>query len=79
MTKDINIGVNNYRKLLYYFENKIEIHFKDTKGIWYNGLILDLNEFKLTLVLKERVRGEIPFLLEDIESSSITKYREEGK
>lgn len=73
------IGQRNYRKLLYYFENKIQIHFKDLDGIFYNGLILDLNEEKLTLVLKERVRSEIPLLLEFINPNSITKFKVKEK
>lgn len=73
------IGQINYRKLLYYFENKIPVHFKDLNKIFYNGLILDLNEEKLTLVLKERTRGEIPILLEDIDPNSITKFKEREK
>ncbi len=72
-------GQSNYRKLLYYFENGIMIHFKDLDEIFYNGLILDLNERKLTLVLKERVRGEIPFLLENIKEDSISKFKEVGE
>jgi len=70
------IGKNNYRKLLYYFENQIKVHFKDLDEIFYNGLILDLNENKLTLVLSERVRGEVPMLLEQINPDSITKFKE---
>ena len=70
-----DIGQINYRKLLYYFENKILVHFKDLDNIFYNGLILDLNEDKLTLVLRERVRGEIPFLLENINSDSIMTFK----
>ena len=72
-------GQGNYRKLVYYFENKIKIHFKDLDEIFYNGLILDLNEEKLTLVLKERVRGEMPFLLENINPNSIVKFKEVGE
>ncbi len=72
------IGQSNYRKLLYYFENKIKIHFKDLDDIFYNGLILDLNEKKLTLVLRERIRGEIPILLEFINPNSIQRFKEVG-
>ncbi len=74
MTNDI--GNINYRKLLYFFENKIKIHFKDLDNIFYNGLILDLSEKKLTLVLQERVRGNIPILLEQIKTDSIEEFRE---
>lgn len=68
----------NYRKLLYYFENKIKVHFKDLDRIFYNGLILDLNEEKQIMILAERVRGEMPILLEFIDSNSITKFEEKG-
>ncbi len=71
-------GQKVYRKLLYYFKNFIKIHFKDLDEIFYNGLILDLNEEKLTMVLRERVRGEIPILLECINENSISKFKEEG-
>ncbi len=70
------IGKKVYRKLLYYFKNNLKVHFKDLDTIFYNGLILDLNEEKLTLVLRERVRGEIPILLECINEDSISKFKE---
>lgn len=73
------IGDMNYRKLLYYFKNNLMIHFKDLDNIFYNGLILDLNERKLTMVLKERVKGEMPFLLEQIQTDSISKFVERGE
>ena len=65
------IGERNYRKLLYYFENKIVVHFTDLDKIFYNGLILDLNEDKLTMIIRERIKGEMPFLLEFINTDSI--------
>ena len=70
------IGQEVYRKLLYFYEKKIYVHFKDVDDIFYNGLILDLNEDKLTLVLAERVRGEIPILLEFINPNSIESFKE---
>jgi hypothetical protein len=72
-------GQRNYRKLIYYFEQKIPIHFKDLDGIFYNGLILDLSENKLTMVLRERVKGSIPILLECIKHDSICEFREVGE
>lgn len=69
------IGKQVYRKLLYFFENKISVHFSLYSGGWKNGLILDLNEEKLTLVLKEFVEGELPFLLENIILESIKPFR----
>jgi len=75
-------GQRVYRKLLYFFENQLAIHFTLAEtGSFYNGIILDLNEKKLTLVLKEFKFGEMPFLLEDINEDSIVKYttKEEGE
>ncbi len=65
-----------FRKLFYFFENKIKIHFKDCDEIFYNGLIIDLNEKKKTLVLDERMRGTIPILLEIINPDSICEFKE---
>jgi len=75
-------GLRVYRKLLYFFQKEQAIHFTvlDT-GSFYNGIILDLNQDKLTLVLKEFKLGEIPFLLEDINEDSIALFtlKKEGK
>lgn len=68
-------GNRVYRKLLYFFNNQLAIHFTiNNIGDFYNGIILDLNEKKLTLVLKEFKFGEMPFLLEDINEDSIVKF-----
>lgn len=69
-------GLEIYRKLDYFFINQIKVHLKDLDDIFYNGLILDLNEDKLTLVLRERIKGEIPMLLEHINPDSISKFKE---
>ena len=61
-----------FRKFVYFFENKTPVHFVEEKtGEFRNGYVLDLNENKLTLVLNEFERGEMPFLLEEIKESSI--------
>jgi len=73
MTND-KIANDSYRKLLYFFENKIEVHFKDLDEIFYNGLIVDLNEKQQTLVLDERIKGMMPILLEFINSDSIRQF-----
>jgi len=73
------LGQQVYRKLIYFYENKIPVHFTLISNGWKNGLILDLNEEKLTLVLKENVEGELPFLLEDINLNSIKPFREKEK
>ena len=68
-----------YRKLLYFFENQIKVHFKDFNNIFFNGLILDLNYSKLTMVLQERMKGTVPILLEEINSDSIFMFEEVEK
>lgn len=66
----------NYRKLIYFYKNELIVHFKDFNEIFYNGKIIDLNEKKLTLVLKEKVMGILPFLLEQINPDSIREFKE---
>ncbi len=76
------IGDINYRKLVYFYENKILIHFKDMNNIFYNGLILNLDREKHIMLIEERVRGNLPIILEEIKSDSIcefTEFREERK
>ena len=70
------IGDINYRKLSYFYENKILVHFKDNDNIFYNGLIQNLNREDHTLILDERVRGNIPIILEDIKSDTICEFTE---
>lgn len=77
MTKD-KIAQDSYRKLLYFFENKIRIHFKDFDEIFYNGLIIDLNGEKKTMVFVEDVKGTMPILLEFVNPDSIREYRRVG-
>lgn len=73
MTKE-KIAEESYRKLVYFFENKIKVHFKDFDEIFYNGLIIDLNEDKKIMVLDERMKGMMPILLEFINPDSIRKF-----
>ena len=78
MKNETRIGEENYRKLLYFFENNIKIHFKDLDDIFYNGEIIDLDQEKLCMVLRERIRGTLPILLEFIKPDSIVEFKEEG-
>lgn len=73
-------AMENYRKLVYFFENKISVHIKiieNNEEVWLNGNILDLSEEKLTMVLQELQRGGLPILLEDV--TKISKYKEKGE
>lgn len=77
MTNDNEKGQRVYRKLIYYYENNLSVHFKLEKNDDFrNGIILDLSEKKLTLVLKEFVMGTIPLLLEEIKEDSIQEFKE---
>ena len=73
------LGKQVYRKLTYFYENEILVHFSLNSGGWKNGKIIDLNEKKLTLILKENVEGELPFLCEEIKINSISKFKEKGE
>jgi len=77
MINDNEKGLRIYRKLLYYFENKISVHINSTFG-FRNGIIVDLSETKLTVVIDDKKECS-PMLLEDIYEDSIDKVREEGK
>lgn len=72
------VAQENYRKLIYFFENKIKVHFKDLDEIFYNGEIIELNDEKLTMILRERIRGTMPILLEFVKPDSIVKMTEVG-
>ncbi len=73
------LGKQVFRKLVYFNENGIPIHFSLISGGWKNGKIINLDEDKLTLILDEFVEGELPFLLENIDVNSIVKFREKGE
>ena len=77
---DNEIGKKVYRKLLFFQKKKIPIHFclLDRYG-WKNGEIIDLDEKKLTLVLKEFKEGELPFLLEEINIDTIKQFTKPDK
>jgi hypothetical protein len=75
----MNPGKQVYRKLEYFYKNEIPIHFCLVRSGWKNGKIIDLNEDKLTLVLKEFKEGVLPFLLEDIDVNTIEAFKKEGE
>lgn len=68
-------GLQAYRKLVYFFENEIPIHFSLVNGGWKNGTIKELIKPELTLILNEFEEGELSFLLEDINIDSIKRFR----
>lgn len=78
MTKD-KMKEEIYRKLCYFFENKIPVHFKDLDGIFYNGYLVGLSIEQATIILDERIKGTMPILLECIDTNSITKFKEKKR
>jgi len=78
MTKD-KIANDSHRKFLYFYENKIKVHFKDFDEIFYNGEIIELNLDNLSMVFNENVKGTIPILLECINPDSIRKFEEKKR
>lgn len=76
MTKD-KVAHDSYRKLKYFSDNNISVHFKDNFGVFYNGEIISLDEKNLLMIFKERIKGTMPILLENIKSNSIFQFREE--
>jgi len=70
------LGKQVYRKLIYFNENEIPIHFCLNSGGWKNGKIKSLDKKELTFVLDEFVEGELLFLCEEIDIDSINKFKE---
>lgn len=83
MLNDKNVkGLKVYRILKIYKDNKIMVHLKfddgSQTGAFKNGMVHDLDEEKLTLVLDERYDGMLPCLLEHINPDSIQPFKEVG-
>jgi hypothetical protein len=74
--KLVNLNDRIYRKLAYFYEKKIPVHFCliDCPG-WKNGVIKELNQEKYILILDEIREGELNFLLDEISINSIQPYR----
>jgi hypothetical protein len=82
MTNEFKERLNNsneriYRKLMYFYEKKISVHFCLVNGPgWKNGIIKELKEGgDYTMVFNEFKEGELYFLLEEININSIRPYK----
>ena len=75
----MNLGKQVYRKLEYFYANKIPVHFCLVRSGWKNGEIIDLSEKKLSLVLREFKEGVLPFLLEEIDVDTIVAFKEKKR
>jgi hypothetical protein len=72
----IKMNERIYKKLSYFYEKKVPIHFCLSKGYgWKNGNIKKLNESDYTMILDEIKEGELHFLLEEINLNSIQAYK----
>ncbi len=63
-----------YNLLIYFFENKIKVHFKDMNNHFYNAKIITLNKEYMNMVIVENYRGTMALSLEDINPTSIVAY-----
>jgi hypothetical protein len=64
-------------KIIYFFENKINVHIDCYSGRYYNGEIIDFNSEKNFIILKDRVLGSTPIMFEEI--VNIEKMKEVKK
>ena len=78
--KENETGKKVFRKLSWFYKQELPIHFclLDKFG-WKNGEIVELDEEKLTFVLKEFKEGKLPFLCEEINISTIKQFKRPGE
>lgn len=65
---------NIAKKLNYYFNSQIAIHYKLTSGEWGNAIIRSIDSDNQLVHLKEFKKGNIIVFFGDIENMSITAY-----
>ncbi len=66
----------NYDRIKIFYEKGATVHIS-CDGVFYNGEIIDINNVKKFLILKDKFLGETPIMFEDI--LKIEPYVEEGK
>lgn len=73
------------RKLEFFKDNGKKIHIKIIKGgdagYFRNGFVIDVSFSQRCFVFLDDVKGELPYLFEEVDVNSIVGYREkeEGK
>jgi hypothetical protein len=71
-----NLNDRIYRKLIYFYEKQIPVHFCLVNGPgWKNGIIKTINNKEYTLIINELREGELHFLFEEISLNSIQPYK----
>jgi len=69
-------GQDMKQKLEFYFKLQKKIHIACDGGIFYNGLIIDLNSNKDFIIFTDAKLGDVPIMFEEI--NRIEPFREVG-
>ena len=67
------------RKLKYFLDNKIPVHFTEVDGTFYNGILKDIVVEEKVICIIDRKDGMNIILAESIVISSIAPVKEEKK
>lgn len=80
MSKEYNNEVG--RKLEFFKNNGKKIHIRIIKGgdagFFRNGFVLDVSFVQKCFVFVDDVKGELPYLFEEVDVDSIVGYKEKG-
>lgn len=61
-------------KIYFYQEKNLSVHIDCYSGRYYNGRIIEINSKKGFVLIYDRVLGEIPIMLDEIQN--VEKMRE---
>ena len=78
MTNEINAD-DVMRKLKYFLDNKIPVHFSELDGTFYNGVLKDLVDSDKLVCIIDRKDGMNIILAEKININSIAPVKEDKK
>jgi len=67
---------NVFRKLKYFFDNKIQVHIVEEDGTFHNGFLKDLVLDEGLVVIVDRKDGVNVIFAESIVLSSIEEFKE---
>ena len=65
----------NINKIEFFYENNLKVHIDCYTGRYYNGGIMEINQEKGFIILRDRVLGETPIMFEEIQN--IEKMKDE--
>lgn len=55
-------------KIDFYFNKKLAVHIDCYSGRYYNGDIIEISSDKKFVLINDRVLGEIPIMMEEIQN-----------